>query len=205
MPLKEKIPNQMLHMVLLTLDEVMGTNAVKSILNFAHLQKFIDNYPPSDFNDEHYVLDFTRLIGGIIDLVGERGARAIMFRGGVRGFEITLEQFPSLVNIEGIKPEERTDERMFDEFQRIYGIIVQSGVSIFGDVYKYYPCEEGVALEISPCYFCVGLKAQDPICNAQLGYQFGIGRWILGKEIKVEETHCIAKGDPMCRFVMHRP
>ncbi len=27
----------------------------------------------------------------------------------------------------------------------------------------------------------------------------------LGGEVKVEETQCIAVGDPVCRFVMHRP
>lgn len=205
MPLKEKIPNQMLYIVLLTAHDILGENAVKSVLNFAHLQKYINNYPPNDLNEEHDLLDFTRLMVGLIDLLGERGARAIMFRGGVRGFEIFHEQFPSLMNIEGITPEEKTDDKMFEEFMRIYGIMVDASVILWGDIFKYYPCEEGAALEISPCQYCVGLKTNEPICNAQVGFQFGVLRWILGKEVKVEETHCIAKGDPMCRFVMHRP
>ncbi len=205
MPLKEKIPNQMLYLALITAEEIIGRNGMRSILNYANLQKFIDNYPPNDLAEEQETLDFTRLMAGLIDLVGERGARAIMFRGGIRGFEIFHEQFPSLMNIEGIKPEEKTDDLMFDEFMRIYGIMVDASVALWGDIFKYYPCEEGAALEISPCQYCVGLKTKEPICNAQVGFQFGILRWILGKEVKVEETHCIAMGDPMCRFVMHRP
>jgi predicted hydrocarbon binding protein len=205
MPLKEKIPNQMLYMVLLTAHDILGENAVKSVLNFAHLQNYINNYPPNDLNEEHSIAEFSRLMAGLVDLLGERGARAIMFRGGVRGFEIFHEQFPSLMNIEGITPEERSDDKMFEEFMRIYGIMVDASVPLWGDVFKYYPCEEGAALEISPCQYCVGLKTKDPICSAQVGFQFGVLRWILGKEVKVEETHCIATGDPMCRFVMHRP
>jgi predicted hydrocarbon binding protein len=30
-------------------------------------------------------------------------------------------------------------------------------------------------------------------------------QWVVGGEVKVEETHCIAAGDPVCRFIMHKP
>jgi hypothetical protein len=148
---KKKIPNQMLYMVLLTAHDILGENAVKSVLNFAHLQKYINNYPPINLNEDHGITEFTRLMTGLVDLLGERGAPAIMFRDGVRGFEVFHEQFPSLMNIEGITPEERSDAKMFEEFMRIYGIMVDASVPIWGDIFKYYPCEEGAALEISPC------------------------------------------------------
>ncbi len=75
---------------------------------------------------------------------------------------------------------------MFDEFKRIYQFIVDASISINGDIYKFYDCEEGVALEMSPCFWCQGLKTKEPICFAQIGYQFAVARWITGQNVKVE-------------------
>jgi predicted hydrocarbon binding protein len=205
MTLKEKLPNQLFHLACLTLEEVIGQKGLNSILNFAKLNKFIGNYPPNDQELEHSSEDFTRLITGIVEIMGERGARVILFRAGMRSFQIMLEKFPSLFNLDGITPEERQPDRMFDEFVRIYKFVVDALIYIYGDVYKFYECEEGATLEISPCFWCTGLKTSEPVCSVPAGFEFAAARWILGQEIRVEETLCIAKGDPICKMVMYRP
>ncbi|MBN2224210.1 MAG: hypothetical protein JW765_06005 [Deltaproteobacteria bacterium] len=203
--LKEKIPNRMLYLALITAEEIMGLNGVRSILNYANLPTFIDNYPPNDLAEEHSTSNYTAILARTIDLIGERGARAIMFRGGMKAFRNMHENFPSLFNIQDVNPATSNTEDRFEEFARIYGIMVDASVPIWGDIFKYYPCEEGVALEISPCNHCRGLKTTGPICAAQTGFQFGTAQWIIGRPIEITETHCIAAGDPMSRFVMHRP
>jgi predicted hydrocarbon binding protein len=203
--LKEKIPNQMFYLALTTLDEIVGKNGTRSILNYANLRKFIDNYPPNNLDEEYITRDFSRILAGMIDLLGEKGARTLMFRAGIKAFRIMHEGFPSLYNIQDQNPSLETEDGRFAEFARIYGIMVDASVPIWGDIFKYYPCPEGVALELSPCIHCNGLKTSVPICTAQVGFQFGIAQWIIGRQITIIETHCIAAGDPMCRFVMHRP
>ena len=116
-----------------------------------------------------------------------------------------LEKFPALFNIEGIEPAERVPERMFEEFIRIYQVIVDALTAMYGDIYKLYECDEGAALEIAPCLWCRGLKTKGPICAIPAGFEFAIAKWVMGQEIKVEESHCIAKGDDMCRMVMYKP
>jgi predicted hydrocarbon binding protein len=203
--LKEKIPNRMLYLALVTAEEIVGKNGVRSILNYAGLRKFIDNYPPNDLTETHSTGDYTRIMAGTIELIGERGARAIMFRGGMKAFANMRENFPSLFNIQDENPGASTADDRFAEFARIYGIMVDASVPIWGNIFKYYPCPEGVALEISPCNHCNGLKTREPICSSQVGFQFGTARWVMGRPITIVESHCIAVGDPMCRFVMHRP
>jgi predicted hydrocarbon binding protein len=205
MLLKEKKPNQVFYIALITSEEILGKNGLNSVLNYSGLKKFIGNYPPPNLDREHSSEEFANLMKGVIDVLGERGARPILFRGGMRSFEIMHEKFPGLININGIEPREKVPERLFDEFKRIYGIIVDGATNLHGDIYKYYECDEGVALEMSPCFWCHGLKTKSPICFQSVGFEFAAARWILGQDIKVEETHCIATGDEMCRFVMHRP
>jgi predicted hydrocarbon binding protein len=205
MTIKEKLPNQLFHLACLTLEEVLGERGLNSILNYAHLKKFIGNYPPNNQECEHSSGDFSRLITGIVDVMGERGARAILFRAGMRSFQIMLEKFPSLFNLDGIEPGERVPDRMFDEFVRIYRFVVDALIHIYGEVYKFYPCDEGATLEISPCFWCSGLTTKEPICMVPAGFEYAAARWITGREIRVVETQCIARGDSICKMVMYRP
>jgi|GEM_PF-997762 len=203
--MKEKFPNQLFYLILLTAEEILGKPGLNAILNYCGMTKFRDNYPPNNMEEEYTSRDFSILMRGFIDVMGEQGVRPIMFRGGIKGFEIMNEQFPQMFDINGITPKERDAEEAFQEFRRIYGIMVEASKVMQGDIFTYYDVEEGVVLEIAPCHWCVGVRAKKPICFPQLGFQFGIARWVTGREIKVEETHCIATGDEMCRFVMHRP
>lgn len=205
MSLKGKLPNQVLYLGFMAAEEILGLNGLNSILNYAKLQKFIGNYPPNNLELEQTSEDFTRLMAGFIEVLGERGSRTITFQLGKRSFEIILEQFPALLNIDGIQPDDRTPDRLFDEFIRLQGIMFEAAKGIFGDIYNCYASEEGYVIELSPCYWCAGLKTSAPICNAGTGFSHAIGRWIVGQDLKIEETLCIARGDDRCRHVVYRP
>jgi len=205
MPLNDMLPNQVLTLVLVTLDEIAGTNGTKSLLNYTGLKKFIDNYPPYNLDVEQKSVDFTRLTTGLFELMGTNGARPVMFRVGMRGFEIMRERFPALWNLDAIKPEEKTPDRLFDEFVRIQKLIIGGSAQIFGDIFKTYENEDGFVLENHDCYWCKGMSADEPICYGSCGFNFAIGKWVMGKAITVEETQCQAMGAEFCKFVMHRP
>ena len=206
MPFNRKIPNQLLYLAFVTVQEIMGANGLNSILNYAKLQKYVGHFPPNNLDVELDTKDFTRFIAGMINVIGENGARTIMQQCGKKSFEIMLKDFPSLFNLDGVNPNEASAEKKFDDYQRISGIILEAAKGIFGaDIYKQEVTKEGLATEIAPCYWCEGLKSTGSICYAEVGFELGMSKWILGKETKIEETHCISRGDPMCRFLVHRP
>jgi predicted hydrocarbon binding protein len=205
MTIRKQLPNQLFHLACLTLEEILGENGLNAILNYAKLKQFIGNYPPNSQELEHTSDEFTRLITGIVEVLGDRGARVILFRAGTRSFQIMLDKFPSLFNLEGIKPEEREPDRMFDEFVRIYKFVVDALIHIYGDIYTFYECDEGATLEISPCFWCSGLMTKEPICLVPAGFEYAAARWITGREVRVEETQCVARGDKICKMVMYRP
>lgn len=205
MSLKGKLPNQLISLALTTLEEVLGKNGTNALLYYTKLDKFKDNYPPYNLEPEQSSEDFSLLLTGIIDIMGETGARSILFRGGMRSFEIMRENYPSLWNLDGIEPSEKTPERLFKEFVKIQEIIVNTSTQIFGDIFKLYESDEGLVLENHDCYWCKGLKSKKPICHGSVGFNYAIAKWIMGETAKVEETHCRAVGDDVCRFVMYKP
>ena len=97
MPLKEKLPNQLLSLAFVTTEEMLGKNGLNSILNYTKLQHYIDNYPPNTFDQEHPASDFTRFVAGMVEVMGEMGARSLMLQSGLKAFEIMLRDMPSLL------------------------------------------------------------------------------------------------------------
>jgi len=205
MPLKEKLPNQIMYLALISCEDVMGANGLNAILNYAKLQKFIGNHPPNNLELEQSSEDFTKFLSGMIGVLGEKGSKTITYQIGKKSFDIIREQFPSLLNIEGVELEDRTPDRLFGEYVRIQGIMFEAAKAIFGDIYNYYEDDRGFVSELSPCYWCKGLKTQTPICNAGTGFAAAIAKWIIGNDVKIEETHCIAAGDEKCIHVTYRP
>jgi hypothetical protein len=52
----------------------------------------------------------------------------------------------------------------------------------------------------STCAICHGRHADTPICYLYVGSISEAVKWATGKEHDIVETHCLAKGDPYCRF-----
>ncbi len=206
MPLKEKLPNQLFYLTFVTLEEILGKNGLKSVLNYAKISHYIDNYPPNTLDLEHPATDFMQFLSGIVEVLGEKGARSIMLRAGMQGFQIMHRDMPGLFALDGVEIQKGSGEKLFEEYVRILNTIEEASKHIFGeDIFTDTVTEDGWCLEISPCYWCKGLKTEAPICLGQVGFMLGTARLVFGKDIVIEETHCIAKGDPACRFVVYRP
>ena len=201
MALNEKVPNQLIHLALKSCEEIIGKDGLTALLRYAKLDTFIDSYPPPDLEMTYPIGDFIKFVTSTIDIFGERGARPLLFRGGKKGFEISLEFFPEMHRIDKTK----SIEGKFEEFVSLYRNAVEASKYIYGDVFTFYESPQGATLEIGPCFWCLGLKTEKPICHAQVGFQHAFLQWVIGGEVRVEETRCIAVGDPVCTFVMHRP
>ncbi|MBU6998622.1 MAG: hypothetical protein HXS42_13275, partial [Theionarchaea archaeon] len=61
MPEEAKTDNITLRLWLETLESVIGVNGVKSILNYSHLEKYIESPPPDNDNLDIAVEDLHRL------------------------------------------------------------------------------------------------------------------------------------------------
>jgi predicted hydrocarbon binding protein len=206
MPLKERLPNRIFYLALATLEDVLGKDGLDSVLVRARLGHYIGNFPPNTLDLEHPSTDFTRLLSAVVEILGKTGARLVMLRAGLRCFEIMYRDMPGLFALKGVEIRRGPHEKLFGENVRILTTIHDAGRHIFGnDIYKVDTVKDGWVLEIAPCYWCTGIVAEAPVCHGQVGFMLGLGHMIFGIGSRIEETHCIAKGDPACRFVVYRP
>ena len=85
--------NLMARIYLDALEEVMGKNGTKAVLNLAGLSNLIDNYPPTNLNREFDFADFGALGQAIDDMYGPRGGRGLALRAGRATFADALSKF----------------------------------------------------------------------------------------------------------------
>ena len=177
-------PNKGGRISLIALEEVMGKNGINAVLNMAGLGHFIDNYPPDDLKREFDFADFGALNQALEDMYGPRGARGL----GLRMADLAFKVLPLGTKLKvGIRAMAETFTKISDQITRVE------------------EDEEKFTYIIERCPVCWARKTDRPVCFQAVGIlQEGL-RWVSGgKDFRVEETLCVAKGDPTCTFIIDK-
>lgn len=195
-------PNKMGRIYLMAMEEVMGTNGIKAVLNLAKVPELIDNYPPNNLAREFDFADFGAIGQSIEEMYGSRGGRGLALRAGRAAFAQGLSEFGSVVGAGelafkviplatklkvGLKAVAETFTKFSDQ---------KSGVEEADDRFVY---------TIYECPVCWGRSSDRNICYGAVGIlQEGL-RWVSGgKDFKVEEVECHANGAENCVFHVHK-
>jgi predicted hydrocarbon binding protein len=195
-------PNKAGRIALISLEEVMGKNGINAVLNMAGLSYLIDNYPPDDLKREFDFADFGALNQALEEMYGPRGARGLALRMGRASFSHVIRDFGAMVGMAdlafkvlplstklkvGIRAMAETFSKISDQTSRVE------------------EDEEKFIYIIERCPVCWGRKTDKPVCFQAAGLlQEGL-RWVSGgKDFRVEEILCIAKGDPTCTFIIDK-
>ena len=198
--LKDKIPNSLMYVALLTLKDIMGVNGLNALLNISGLSKYRDKFPPNNDKVEVPLSDFSGLLKGILEIFGEKGARPLLFNLGRRSFHVILEENPALLGLVGLGLKVLPKKKRID---KLYSIASKETNKIFGENQNYYSSDEGFVFEIYDCFWCKGLKTEDPICFSEVGWNTEAAKWASGgDEYEVKEVLCRAKGDDMCKYII---
>ncbi|MGD8519014.1 MAG: 4-vinyl reductase, partial [Anaerolineae bacterium] len=92
-------PNLIARIYLESVEEVMGGNGMKALLNMANMQELIDNYPPKNLSKEFDFADFAHLNESMEVMYGPRGGRALSLRAGRKAFDQGLRNFGAMVGV----------------------------------------------------------------------------------------------------------
>ncbi|MCO6442685.1 MAG: 4-vinyl reductase, partial [Anaerolineae bacterium] len=68
-------PNKFAKIILESMEDVMGTNGLNTVLNRAGLQNYVGNYPPDNLEKGFDFADFSSLTEALEDMYGARGGR----------------------------------------------------------------------------------------------------------------------------------
>ena len=195
-------PNLIARIYLDALEDVMGKNGLKAILNFAGLSHLVDNFPSENMRKEFDFADYSALNGALEVMYGPRGGRGLELRAGRASFarglrglgalsgagDLAFEVLPLSAKLKaGIPAMAKVFSQVSDQ---------KSTVEDRGDHFAY---------TMSPCPVCWGRTADRPICFAGRGLLEEGLHWVSGgRQFRVEEIECIAMGQPACTYAIYK-
>src|SRR5215510_258959 len=191
------IVNALVRQALTSAQEVMGENGLHAVLRTSGLERFIGNFPPDNLEPGISASEYGKLNEAIEAFYG-RGGRGMLRRIGKASFQYGVREQAALLGVAGVAL------KLLPERQRIKFILN----SMAGALKKTNPqvnawvddSGERIAYMESTCAVCFGRHTAEPICHLYAGSIAEAVQWATGKEFKITETHCLAKGDEYCRF-----
>jgi hypothetical protein len=176
---------------------VMGDNGLNAVLRTCGLERFIGNFPPDNLEPSIQASQYARLNEAIEQFYG-RGGKGMLRRIGKASFQYGVREQSALLGVAGV------GLKLLPEKQRIKFILngmvsalkksnpqVNAWVDDSGDKLAYVE---------STCAICHSRHSTEPICHLYVGSIEEAVRWATGKDYRIIETHCLAKGDEYCRF-----
>jgi predicted hydrocarbon binding protein len=193
-------PNLIVKIYLESIQDIMGANGMKALLNMANMQHLIENYPPGNLHKEFDFADFAHLNEAMEMMYGPRGGRALALRAGRKAFDQGLKNFGAMVGIA-------------DKTFRLLPLSIKLKVGLRAMAAAFATSSDQVChvreepdqfvyvIERCPC--CWGRHTDVSICHAATGIiQGGLDWGSGGRKFKLTEVACIARGDPSCDFVI---
>lgn len=195
-------PNKMGRIVLLALEEVLGRNGINAVLSQADLSPLINAYPPNNLDLLFNFQDMSKIQRALEDLYGPLGGRGVALRSGRTAFKYGLREFGPFLGITNLS------FRLLPLNEKL-----RTGLGMFADAFNELS-DQRVRLEEAPdhiywhierCPVCWGRHTDSPACHLAVGILQEALQWVSsGKHFLVEETHCIAEGDPTCTIVIDK-
>jgi hypothetical protein len=191
------IINSLVRQALVSAQEVMGDNGLNAVLRASGLERFIGNFPPNDLQPAIQASQYAKLNQAIEDFYGRAG-KGMLRRIGKASFQYGVREQAALLGVAGVAL------KLLPEKQRIKFILngmVDALKKSNPQVQAWVDeSSERLAYIESTCAICHSRRSETPICHLYVGSISEAVKWATGKEHVVTETHCLATGDPYCRF-----
>lgn len=195
-------PNRISRILLLALRDVLGENGSSAILTTAKLAHLIDSVPPPDFEPGLSFVEVGWIFEAIEGMYGVRGGRRLIRQAGRESFQYWVEGFSGVVGFADVAL------RLLPMSLR-----VRIGLEILTEIFNRYS-EQQVTLGegsdsyffvLETCGFCAGRRTEEPACAFVVGILEELLFWVTrGQHFVVEETTCIACGDPVCTLCVEK-
>ena len=196
------LPDAYMRWALLAAEEVVGLQGMKVVLRDAKMERFIDNYPPEEFNYNSQILrqDYANFNAALFNFFGRAG-KSMVLRIGRTSARMGIQKQGVLFNTAAILAAKvmpfPTQVKMVLEsipsgFNKLAQTIGETHHSLIEDRGDRW------AFTSNDCSICIGQDADACMCWMWVGtLQEGV-HWLAGKEVDVVEVECRAMGAPAC-------
>lgn len=195
-------PEKMGRIILMGMEEVMGCNGVNMIIQLASLESLIPRPHPAR-TKRIFSFETISLIQGTLEQAyGPRGGRGLALRIGRACFKYGLKEYGSMLGLTEMA------FRLLPLSTKLH-----TGAKSFSDLFNKHTDqrvrieerEDRIYWHIEQCPLCWQRKTSEPACHMAVGLLQEALYWLSGgKVFNVEETACIACGDPACTIVIDK-
>jgi predicted hydrocarbon binding protein len=196
-PEEAVIVNALVRQALMSAQEVLGENGLNSVLRICGLGQFVGNFPPNDTNPGIKTTEYAKFNEAIETFYGRAG-RGMLNRIGKASFQYGVREQGALMGVAGAAL------KLMPQKGRIKFVLnaMVSALKKTNPQVDAWVEEEGgkIAYCEKTCAICLGRHSDQPVCHLYVGSVGEAVRWATEQEYEITETHCIAKGDPHCRF-----
>ena len=198
----KKTDNLIMRVLLETIQNVVGANGLKSILNYAHLKKYIDSFPPENHELDIPIEDFHNVMVALVRLFGHKGASSLKIKVGRNILLLARKKRPKIAGAI------RLAIRFLPETQRMK--VALKG--FIKEIEKRLPLPSKkpyLKLQEEKEYFLItdkvyseskGVKSKTPNCFIFVGMLLQLMELVTGHQHEVEEIRCKAMGDEVDVF-----
>ncbi len=190
---EKKVANLSMRMWLDTIRTVIGTQELKSVLEYAHLEKYVNNCPPETYEMGIPFEDLRTLFFSLYELFGGRDLYILQLRMGRERARLSIEKYLQTARTL------QTTACLFPEWKKIYMGLqrLKEETEKLYDTTMELREEDGSFFMVNAGYFeSEGVASPVPVCGTFVGMLQYTTEWITGYPHYVEEVECRAMGDP---------
>jgi predicted hydrocarbon binding protein len=194
---ERRIDNFSMRVWLETTESILGGGGLKSILNYAHLAKYIDKFPPDNEELEIPVEDYSNFVKSLNDLFGSKGAHAIQRQAGREFIRTGMSKRPKIAKALQIA------SHLLPEAQRIR-IALEKWAEESEKRFPSQIYDPRIELHEEEDHFLLidrdhpeseKISSQQPACGLYVGLLEALVHWITGHHHEIEEIQCRGMGD----------
>lgn len=194
------LPNNLVAAILHSLDELMGTNGLNSVLNAAGLQEWIKQPPaPNEERDVDFS-QFSALFRTLEDLYGQKGSQSLMRRVNTAVFDQVWSGHRAFEDIESPETQELEAD---SQIERGLTALANALCETSDILAKVDVGDSGRHFSIERCPYCWNADGDLPQCYAFQGLlERAVLHFAPDSKVEIEEIACIGAGDSNCMFTI---
>lgn len=196
------IPNKFSRMLLLSWEEVLGSNSLRAVLTLARLPELAEQSLSTNFEPAMSFSALAQLTAAIDEMYGPRSGQQLSLRAGRAVFRHGIRDFGGLLSVADVA------FRILPLSFRVHlcvGVLAEILNRYAGQSVRLGETAEGHLWVMDRCAFCWGHQTAYPVCSFMTGLLVETLYWASsGRGFEVEEVACAAMGDAACVFRMGR-
>lgn len=167
-------------------EEVIGTNGLKSLLNYAMMSHLMNEKPGYGFEKTFSDMEYSRIIVSFYELLGVPGAKAI-FRIIGKVIAKRVRDLGLFDSFKDLPPK----EKLFKAVE-LYTVVSSRGTVAMEP--------DRTIFDNRLCSTCFNLKSDVPICTVINGFLDDLAVWAGYDGVRATEIKCKAMGDETCLY-----